>query len=148
MVDQRILASQCFSVPLCLCASVFVLLALTNSNAAEPSAWKLWPFRSVQKSADAGASANSQELAPVVRRQAAPVQVAPASFQSPLASPAPANVEPFPLLPGFTGANDLYRQTDDDVLRKSWGCVNCHQGVRDMHDRETVKPGCCDCHGG
>ena len=33
-------------------------------------------------------------------------------------------------------------------MRKSWGCVNCHQGVRDMHDLETVKLGCIDCHGG
>src|SRR5438046_3020138 len=60
----------------------------------------------------------------------------------------PVKVDPFPLPPGAVGAEQLYRQTDDDVLRKSWGCVNCHQGVRDMHDRETVKLGCCDCHGG
>jgi hypothetical protein len=56
--------------------------------------------------------------------------------------------EPFPLPPGMPAADDLFRQTDEDVLRKSWGCVNCHQGVTDMHDLETVKLGCTDCHGG
>src|SRR6266481_5839535 len=49
---------------------------------------------------------------------------------------------------GEEPASDLMRQTDADALRKSWGCVNCHQGVRDMHDLPTVKLGCCDCHGG
>lgn len=33
-------------------------------------------------------------------------------------------------------------------MRKSWGCINCHQGVVDMHDLPTVKLGCVDCHGG
>src|SRR6266487_3562592 len=55
---------------------------------------------------------------------------------------------PFPVPAGFPTADELYRQTNEDVLRKSWGCVNCHQGVRDMHDLPTVKLGCCDCHGG
>jgi hypothetical protein len=44
--------------------------------------------------------------------------------------------------------DDLFRQTDEDVRLKSFGCVNCHQGVVDMHDKETVKLGCVDCHGG
>ena len=35
--------------------------------------------------------------------------------------------------------DDLFRQTDEDVRLKSFGCVNCHQGVVDMHDKETVK---------
>src|SRR5262245_317112 len=43
---------------------------------------------------------------------------------------------------------DLMRQTEADAMRNSWGCVNCHQGVRDMHDLPTVKLGCIDCHGG
>src|SRR5207244_6916355 len=43
---------------------------------------------------------------------------------------------------------DLMRQTDADAMRKSWGCVNCHQGVRDMPDLEPVKLGCCGCGGG
>jgi hypothetical protein len=57
-------------------------------------------------------------------------------------------VEPFPLPVGTPTADDLYRQTAEDVQRKSWGCINCHQGVGDMHDLETVKLGCIDCHGG
>jgi hypothetical protein len=57
-------------------------------------------------------------------------------------------VDPYPLPLGTPTADDLYRQTDADVLRKSWGCVNCHQGVTDMHDMPTVKLGCTDCHGG
>src|SRR5439155_17309968 len=47
--------------------------------------------------------------------------------------------EPFPVPAGSPAAEQLYRQTNEDVLRKSWGCANCHQGVRDMHDLPTVK---------
>ena len=39
-------------------------------------------------------------------------------------------------------------QTDADVEAKSYGCVACHTGVTDMHRKDTVKLGCCDCHGG
>ncbi len=35
-----------------------------------------------------------------------------------------------------------------DAFAKSVGCIQCHQGVGDMHDKETVRLGCCDCHGG
>src|SRR4051794_11953462 len=112
MVAQRMLPYRYFSVPLRLCASALLLLVMTSSNAAEPSVWKLWPFRSKPTQPNITVS-----------------PVAPASFQAPLSSPAPDNIEPFPLPPGFPTANDLYRQTNDDVLRKSWGCVNCHQGV-------------------
>src|SRR5438094_913581 len=94
MIVHRVLPYHCFSVPLRLCASALIVLAMNASQAAEP-----------------------------------------------------VKVDPFPL-PGAMNAEQLYRQTNDDVLRKSWGGVNCHQGVRDMHDRETVKLGCCDCHGG
>ncbi|MFO0871174.1 MAG: hypothetical protein U0935_19800 [Pirellulales bacterium] len=54
----------------------------------------------------------------------------------------------FPFPPGWPTAEELYRQTDEDVERKSWGCVQCHRGVRDMHALPTVKLGCVDCHGG
>lgn len=130
------------------------VVAATSILGAEPSSpWKLWPFRpAAQKPASKPVATKTPELAPIVRPQPAPVVIAPASFQSPLPQPhpenLPANSEPFPLPPGFPSANDLYRQTNDDVLRKSWGCTNCHQGVRDMHNMETVKLGCCDCHGG
>src|SRR5262245_22379121 len=42
----------------------------------------------------------------------------------------------------------LAAQTADDVLAKSHGCLVCHENVGDMHRQETVKLGCCDCHGG
>src|SRR5688572_20637650 len=85
--------------------------------------------------------------------------VAPASFRAtdlpeslppPLEKPAGgAHGGPaYPIPPGWPSADDLYRQTDDDVRRKSWGCVNCHHGVHDMHALPTVKLGCIDCHGG
>ncbi len=54
----------------------------------------------------------------------------------------------FPLPPGPRLSGDLYRQTDDEVHAKSWGCVTCHQNVGDMHDSPNVKLGCVDCHGG
>lgn len=43
---------------------------------------------------------------------------------------------------------DLLRQTEQAALAKSHGCVQCHQGVGDMHAKNTVRLGCCDCHGG
>src|SRR5262245_33950126 len=130
MTNRRIPAS------LRLCAFAFIFSAPIASQAAEPNTWNFWPFRSVQKSAATSTSTNKQELPPVARPQPAPVQIAPASFQAPLTSSPPKNIEPFPLLPGAPSAYELYRQTNDDVLRKRWGCVNCPQGVRDMHDGE------------
>jgi len=42
----------------------------------------------------------------------------------------------------------LMDQTDEDAMAKSWGCLQCHQGVEKMHRSEKVRLGCCDCHGG
>src|SRR5262245_34769223 len=39
------------------------------------------------------------------------------------------NSEPFPRPKDAPLAEDLYRQTEEDVQRKSWGCVTCHEGV-------------------
>ena len=61
---------------------------------------------------------------------------------------APLAINPFPLPSNHPTAEDLFRQNNDDVARKSWGCIKCHEGARDMHDKETVKLGCVDCHGG
>lgn len=55
--------------------------------------------------------------------------------------------EPFPLPPEMYGV-DLSKQTPEEAAAKSWGCVQCHQGVKDMHGKATVRLGCCDCHGG
>ncbi|MEX0586999.1 MAG: hypothetical protein WD176_10165, partial [Pirellulales bacterium] len=55
--------------------------------------------------------------------------------------------EPFPLPPEMYGV-DLSKQTSEEAAAKSWGCVQCHSGVKDMHGKATVRLGCCDCHGG
>jgi cytochrome c553 len=44
--------------------------------------------------------------------------------------------------------SDLQKQSQAEADAKSWGCVQCHQNVGDMHDKATVKLGCVDCHGG
>ncbi len=43
---------------------------------------------------------------------------------------------------------DLLRQTAEQAHAKSAGCVQCHQHTGDPHGKETVRLGCCDCHGG
>src|SRR5262245_33626871 len=87
---------------------------------------------------------------PKAQAKSARSAIAPAMHLAPVATPEEIGQlqEPFPLPPGMPTAEDLYRQTSADVQRKSWGCVNCHQGVMDMHDLPTVKLGCIDCHGG
>ncbi|MEQ8667849.1 MAG: hypothetical protein RIC12_01670 [Pirellulales bacterium] len=54
---------------------------------------------------------------------------------------------PFPFPPGFAQL-DLSRQTAEEAWAKSHGCVACHQSAHDPHEKETVRLGCCDCHGG
>ncbi len=51
-------------------------------------------------------------------------------------------------LPAFTQISDLIRQTEQDVLLKSSGCLSCHNGIEKMHRSPAVKLGCTDCHGG
>ncbi len=55
--------------------------------------------------------------------------------------------EAFPLPPELIGV-DLSKQTDAEAAAKSRGCIVCHENVRDMHAKATVRLGCCDCHGG
>jgi hypothetical protein len=55
--------------------------------------------------------------------------------------------EPFPLPAGFAPER-LSQQTVQEAAAKSTGCIQCHQGVTDMHAKETVRLGCADCHGG
>jgi len=55
--------------------------------------------------------------------------------------------EPFPLPPEMANVN-LMRQSDEEAQAKTWGCVQCHQSVGDMHQNESVRLGCTDCHGG
>lgn len=42
----------------------------------------------------------------------------------------------------------LLRQSEADALAKGQGCMGCHRGVGDMHNKATVHLGCTDCHGG
>ena len=41
-------------------------------------------------------------------------------------------------------------QTEQDVARKSGGCLSCHTATESptMHANTAVKLGCADCHGG
>jgi hypothetical protein len=55
--------------------------------------------------------------------------------------------DPFPLPPEMA-ERDLLRQTAEQAAAKSNGCVTCHQTACDPHYKETVRLGCCDCHGG
>jgi hypothetical protein len=59
----------------------------------------------------------------------------------------PSRTPGFPLPPGLE-AVDLLRQTEEEAARKSAGCVTCHQGAHDPHEKNTLHLGCCDCHGG
>ncbi len=43
---------------------------------------------------------------------------------------------------------DLSAQSQVDADIKSIGCIGCHKGSIDPHDKATVKLGCTDCHGG
>jgi hypothetical protein len=55
--------------------------------------------------------------------------------------------DPFPMPEHLIGV-DLMKQTHDEALAKSTGCLHCHHNAKDPHCKETVKLGCCDCHGG
>ena len=39
-------------------------------------------------------------------------------------------------------------QSKAEVMRKSRGCITCHENSKDPHDSEYVRLGCTDCHGG
>ncbi len=76
-----------------------------------------------------------------------------AAAQSPPPKPADSRTvsyvgqEPFPLPAGFS-VEQLLRQSPAEAAAKSQSCVQCHQGVGDMHAKPTVRLGCVDCHGG
>ncbi|MEX0819235.1 MAG: hypothetical protein WD070_06570 [Pirellulaceae bacterium] len=67
--------------------------------------------------------------------------------QQPEPLPATASIDPFPIPAELRGV-DLRRQTREQALAKSHGCVECHVGAQDMHNKPSVHLGCCDCHGG
>ena len=49
-------------------------------------------------------------------------------------------------------AHELNRQTPEQQLAKSEGCLSCHEGLdrgeQKMHASQTIRLGCVDCHGG
>ena len=42
----------------------------------------------------------------------------------------------------------MARQSREQAEAKSFGCVQCHAGAKDMHNKPSVHLGCVDCHGG
>src|SRR5262245_21541421 len=64
-----------------------------------------------------------------------------------LVQPGSISQEPFPYPAGFS-PEELISQSSDQANAKSYGCVQCHHGAKDMHDKSTVHLGCVDCHGG
>lgn len=49
---------------------------------------------------------------------------------------------------GAFAQSDLVRQSQEEAIRKSEGCLSCHGGIENMHKSSAVKLGCIDCHGG
>jgi hypothetical protein len=80
-----------------------------------------------------------------VTAQERAVPVAPQGETYP--NPAPVVADPYPVPPHLMGV-DLSKQSPDDALAKSWGCVACHKDSHDPHYKDTIKIGCTDCHGG
>jgi hypothetical protein len=65
----------------------------------------------------------------------------------PVDPPAERAAEAYPMPPELVGV-DLSKQSAADVMAKSAGCIQCHKETHDPHFKDTVKLGCCDCHGG
>ena len=73
--------------------------------------------------------------------------LAPAQFHAKPTAPPPRPNLAFPMPRRLEGV-DLSRQSESEAMGKSAGCIQCHQGSKDPHDKATVKLGCVDCHGG
>jgi hypothetical protein len=50
--------------------------------------------------------------------------------------------------PAFTKPRNRIDQTPADAMLKTRGCMECHQGIEEMHNSPNVVLGCTDCHGG
>src|SRR5687767_15063831 len=46
-----------------------------------------------------------------------------------------------------SGSSAAEPGSDKDAGRRSLGCLDCHNGIEDMH-RGVISLGCIDCHGG
>jgi hypothetical protein len=71
----------------------------------------------------------------------------PARGQPAPPAAAPPAAVAYPMPPELRGVN-LLQQTPAQAEAKSAGCVACHQNTHDPHARDTLRLGCCDCHGG
>src|SRR5215510_6295860 len=51
---------------------------------------------------------------------------------------------------GPVKSRHLIDQTEEEAMRKSRGCLECHKGIDEptMHASPNVVLGCTDCHGG
>src|ERR1700677_3548192 len=70
----------------------------------------------------------------------------PGVFGPPIAVPRDARSSDA-LLPGPKATNWV-DQSAADAHQKSAGCLECHQGIEEMHSSPYVVLGCVDCHGG
>src|SRR5437762_12135364 len=112
------------NVPFIVLAMLPLAVVTAHLHGDEPAGrWKLLPF----KVAPAKPVVGTLDLAQASHQ-------APANASAEVRAPA----QPFPLVPGMPTAEELNRQTNEDAMRKSWGCINCHQVVQDMHDLPTV----------
>ena len=75
------------------------------------------------------------------RPRVASAQVPP----RPAAAPRPTEAYP---MPAELAAVDLLHQSDEAAAAKSAGCVQCHRGSHDPHEKASLRLGCVDCHGG
>lgn len=78
---------------------------------------------------------------------ASPVLVVWVSWATAQSPKLPGPAESFPLPPELQGI-DLLKQTAAEAASKSSGCITCHQGSHDPHEKPTLHLGCIDCHGG
>ncbi|MFQ5482321.1 MAG: hypothetical protein ACE5ER_06140, partial [Nitrospinaceae bacterium] len=82
-----------------------------------------------------------------VQAQLAPAQQEPKEKSGAPSSSAKASIaRADPWAP--IGAQDIGKQSAEEVEKKSRGCDSCHQGIEKMHVDEKIKLGCTDCHGG
>ena len=119
-----------------------------SSRAAEPP-YRVAPAtsRAFVADVDDGPPAALAPLLPSPERrtQTAPQPLPPTGAAE--AAPPALSQEPFPMPPELIGV-DLSKQTEADAMAKSRGCIVCHENIKDMHAKATVRLGCVDCHGG
>jgi hypothetical protein len=122
-------ASQCRNVVLLMgCASVLAAV--------------VWGREPARRDASVRPAAHARRLETPVALPA----TMPAAPMAPY-KPGLEHCEAYPVPPELQGI-DLSKQTHDEVMAKSWGCIQCHQNTGDPHGKSTVRLGCCDCHGG